>query len=112
LTVKALPFSLPAFLVAFYVPTRARTVFAWTAMVPDGTCLPMNQPPSRPGAMRFAGAGAELAATILLCMFLGHRLDRAMALNRPWGMIVGALLGLTVSMYRLFRQLIPRNPAP
>ena len=69
----------------------------------------MNQPPTRPGPMRFAGAGVELAGTILLSMFLGNQLDRAIAWDQAWCMVIGALIGLMFSMVRFYLLLRPNR---
>ena len=70
--------------------------------------LPMNRSSPGPSKLRMAGAGMELAATILLCMFLGYQLDRWLGTSEPWGLIVGALLGMTGSIYRMYLSLKPK----
>ena len=57
----------------------------------------------RPTMLRFAGAGMELAGIVLGAGFIGHLLDRnVFAMERPWGLIVGMLLGFAAAMGHLF----------
>lgn len=54
-------------------------------------------------AMRLAGAGLELAATLLGACLLGfwidHRLDTS-----PWGLLVCAGVGIVGGLYNLIRK--------
>jgi F0F1-type ATP synthase assembly protein I len=54
--------------------------------------------------MRFAGMGVELAGAFLVGALLGHAVDRfLLTAERPWGMLVGGLLGFTAGMARLIQ---------
>lgn len=57
----------------------------------------------RPPYMRFAGAGLELAGSTLVLAYLGHLVDGWIGWQQPWGMVAGALLGMSAGMYRLYR---------
>jgi F0F1-type ATP synthase assembly protein I len=61
--------------------------------------------------MRFASIGLEMAVPIVLLIYLGHRLD--VWLDRePWFMLGGALIGIVVSFYNLYRALLPPGDGP
>jgi len=52
--------------------------------------------------------GFELVVPIVLLMFAGYQLDRWLE-SQPWFLLVGALLGMAVGFYTLFRRLLPRG---
>lgn len=59
---------------------------------------------SGPGAARYAGLGLQLAASIILFVFLGQWLDK----RTGWGplfTILGAFIGFGGFMWSLIRQL-------
>ena len=57
---------------------------------------------ARPTVLRFAGAGVELAGLVLGGGFVGHLLDRyVLTMDRPWGLIGGALIGFAAGMSHL-----------
>lgn len=58
---------------------------------------------SGPGPMRFAGAGLELAGSFLIFAAIGYWVDQYGRWERPWGMLVGGLLGFLAGMVRLIR---------
>jgi len=52
--------------------------------------------------MRFAGMGVELAGAFLVGALLGHACDRfLLTAERPWGLLIGGLLGFAAGMARL-----------
>lgn len=67
----------------------------------------MDQDPPRPGgpprnAKNLAGLGLEMVIPIVLFIYAGHRVD--LWLDRePWFMLGGALIGIVVSFYNLYR---------
>jgi F0F1-type ATP synthase assembly protein I len=62
--------------------------------------------PSRPDRrapwLRLANAGFELAATIGGFALLGWWVDRQRG-SQPWGVLIGALLGLVGGLYNLIK---------
>lgn len=64
---------------------------------------------NHPSAMRFAGAGIELAGVILAMAGLGYLLDTYFHFSRAYGVLTGTLLGFAVGMARLFRLAIKFN---
>lgn len=56
--------------------------------------------------MAYVGLGFEIAVPILLCTYLGYRADVWLG-TEPWLLVVGALLGIAVAFYNLFRRVLP-----
>ena len=51
----------------------------------------------------YLGLGFEIAVPVLLGIYIGYRLDRWLDTS-PWLLLVGALLGMGLSFYGLFRK--------
>ena len=51
----------------------------------------------------YFGLGFEIAIPVLLGIYIGYRLDRWLETS-PWWLVVGALVGLVLSFYGLFRR--------
>ena len=61
-----------------------------------------------PGPLRYAGLGIQLAASILLFVFLGRWLDEKTGMS-PLFTLLGAFLGFGGTMWSLIRQLNKDN---
>jgi F0F1-type ATP synthase assembly protein I len=48
--------------------------------------------------------GLEIAVTVTLFLYGGYRLDGWLE-TRPWLMLLGALLGMSVAFYNMFRRI-------
>ena len=55
--------------------------------------------------MKFMGLSTTLAATIGLGATGGRKLDEYLKLEKPLGTAVGALLGLTIGMWTVLKNL-------
>jgi ATP synthase protein I len=53
--------------------------------------------------VRLSGIGVELVAAVVGFTLIGYWLDRHFGI-RPWGVLIGALLGLAGGMYNVIRQ--------
>jgi F0F1-type ATP synthase assembly protein I len=51
----------------------------------------------------FVGLGFEIAVPIVICTYLGYKADAWLG-SGPWLLVVGALLGMSVAFYNLFRR--------
>jgi len=51
----------------------------------------------------FVGLGLEIAVPVVLFTFLGYKADGWLG-TEPWLLVVGALLGMAVSFYTLFKR--------
>ena len=58
----------------------------------------------RPGPLRYAGLGVQLAATILVSVLVGQWVDRKVGTDGVFT-ILGALLGFGGTLYSLIREL-------
>lgn len=58
---------------------------------------------THPSWMRHTGVGVEFAAALAVFALLGHWIDGKFQ-TRPWGLIVGAALGLVGGTYNLIRE--------
>ena len=58
----------------------------------------------RPGPLRYAGLGVQLAITILVSVLLGQWVDRKAGTDGVFT-ILGALLGFGGTLYSLIREL-------
>lgn len=56
--------------------------------------------------MVMAGAGLELAATVLLFGAIGALVDRWLQTEQPLGLVFVGLLGFALAMYRFVRQAV------
>lgn len=57
------------------------------------------------GASEFAGAGVQLAATIVVFMFLGIWLDRTLH-SSPWLLLICVFAGAGAGFYSIYRKLM------
>jgi F0F1-type ATP synthase assembly protein I len=53
--------------------------------------------------MSMLGAGMDLAVAVLLFVLLGYKLDDWLG-TKPWLVLVGALLGMLVGFYSLYKR--------
>jgi F0F1-type ATP synthase assembly protein I len=57
------------------------------------------------GAMRLAGAGVELAATLAVACLVGYWIDRKFG-TEPWGLLILAGLGIVGGLYNMVRKYV------
>ena len=80
-----------------------------------------NKAGDRPSWLRFSGIGIEFVAAIAGFALVGYWVDRHWD-TKPWGLVIGAVLGLLGGMYTLIRESLgafkppvdrgPRQPPP
>lgn len=56
--------------------------------------------------MRLAGMGIELAASVGVFCAVGYWIDRQLGNQRPWALVIGALLGVIGGLYNLVRHAV------
>ncbi len=55
--------------------------------------------------MRYSGIGIQMAATIVICWWIGEGLESSMELfHKPWGQLVGLFFGMFAGIYNLIKQ--------
>ena len=59
-----------------------------------------------PGVMQLAGMGVELAGAVLGGCLLGYWIDRHFE-TRPWGLLIGASMGIVGGLYNMIRKALP-----
>ncbi len=62
-----------------------------------------KQRQDQPSWIRFSGIGIEFASVVAVFALLGYWIDRHYGC-RPWGLVIGAALGLIGGTYNLVRQ--------
>ena len=67
----------------------------------------MAQPP-RKSPLAHAGIGLEIAVPVAVFVYLGYKLDERWGTD-PWLVVVGAMLGMTVGFYNLFKRYLPKK---
>jgi F0F1-type ATP synthase assembly protein I len=65
----------------------------------------LSQPRS---PLAYASVGFEVVTPVVLFMFAGYWIDQWLE-SLPWFLLLGALLGIAVGFYNLFRKLLPRG---
>jgi ATP synthase protein I len=58
--------------------------------------------------MRFLGAGMELAGAVGGMALIGYALDHWLG-TEPWGVVIGATLGIIGGLYNLVKQVTQEN---
>ena len=62
---------------------------------------PDRKPPQK--GLQFISLGFEMTVPIVLLMYVGHRADAWLG-TEPWLFLVGALLGIAVGFYSMFKR--------
>jgi len=66
---------------------------------------PARSPKAMPSGAEYAGAGLQLAATIVVFMFLGMWLDKTLG-SSPWFVLICVFVGAGAGFYSLYRRLM------
>jgi len=56
----------------------------------------------------YLGIGSSLAATVLVCLWIGHQADRKLG-TAPWGFLVGAGVGMLsagLHFYQMYSRMM------
>ena len=55
--------------------------------------------------LQYSGIGIQMAVTIIVCWWLGEKLENSMVLlDSPWGQLVGLFFGMFAGIYNLIKQ--------
>jgi ATP synthase protein I len=65
----------------------------------------------RTSGLRLAGVGIEFAAAVAGLTLLGYWIDRRFG-SAPWGVLIGAAIGLVGGTYNLIRQATAKPSRP
>lgn len=66
---------------------------------------------STPSGAEYAGAGLQLALTLVAFMFLGLWLDKRLG-SSPWFVIICVFVGAAAGFYSLYRKLMSATNRP
>ncbi len=85
----------------------------WQPLVDDSTRRVEKPPSTGFGTLArsyrdvgpYLGLGIQLAATIVICFFIGRWLDDVFS-TTPWLMVLGALLGAGAGLYNFLKTVI------
>lgn len=64
--------------------------------------------PSKISAWQYASEGTQLAVTLLIGVFAGYKFDQHKG-TQPWGLLIGAALGLGLGLYGFLRQFFKKS---
>ncbi len=64
-----------------------------------------QNPPPSPWA--YASEGTQLAVTLLVCFYVGYRLDNWKGTS-PWFTLAGSALGVVVGLYNFLRRFLKK----
>ncbi len=62
-----------------------------------------GRPSDKPTWLRYSGVGFEFAAALVVFALIGYWIDRTFG-TEPWGLVIGAALGLIGGTYNLIRE--------
>ena len=55
--------------------------------------------------LQYSGIGIQMALTIIICWWIGERLENSMELfHKPWGQLLGLFFGMFAGIYNLIKQ--------
>ena len=60
---------------------------------------------------QLSGLGMEFVVALLVCGGIGYSIDRWVTHTRPWGMVIGGVIGLAVGCYKFIRDANAANRA-
>ena len=54
--------------------------------------------------LAYSGLGIQMVFTMLICLWLGSKLEDYLIINRPWGQLIGIFFGIFSSIYNLMKS--------
>jgi F0F1-type ATP synthase assembly protein I len=72
---------------------------------PDG---PRRDPQDSTNVWAIASGGTQLAVSVLLGVYIGHRIDGKWGTG-PWGLVGGAALGAALGLYAFLKPLLSKD---
>ena len=55
--------------------------------------------------MQYSGVGIQMAATMMICWWIGSKSETILDFPEPWGQLCGIFLGLFAAMYNLIKSI-------
>ena len=74
------------------------------------TSGPRKQKQAFNNSIKYSGLGLQLLITLLLCGWLGHRLDQYLRLQFPLFLLLFGLMGFVGILYKLYKMVTRNDP--
>jgi len=55
--------------------------------------------------MQYSGVGIQMAATMMICLWIGGKLEEHFAIPQPYGQLGGLFVGVFTAMYNLIKSI-------
>ena len=55
--------------------------------------------------LQYSGVGVQMVVTMLICWWLGEKLESYEYLSKPWGQLGGLFFGVFAGIYNLVKQI-------
>lgn len=52
--------------------------------------------------LRFASLGLEIVVAVVLCAFVGYKIDEKFY-SKPWGMVIGVVVGAAAGLWNAYK---------
>ena len=54
--------------------------------------------------MKYSGIGFQAVFMMLLCWWLGEKIELKGYINEPWGQLIGLMMGMFATIYHLIKS--------
>ena len=54
--------------------------------------------------LAYSGLGIQMVMTMLLCLWIGMKVEDYFSISYPWGQLIGLFFGIFTSLYNLIKS--------
>ncbi len=54
--------------------------------------------------LAYSGLGIQMVITMLLCLWIGMKMEGYFSISSPWGQLIGLFFGIFTSLYNLIKS--------
>ena len=54
--------------------------------------------------LAYSGLGIQMVMTMLLCLWIGMKIEDYFLISSPWGQLIGLFFGIFTSLYNLIKS--------
>ena len=54
--------------------------------------------------LAYSGLGIQMVITMLLCLWIGTKIEDYFSISSPWGQLIGLFFGIFTSLYNLIKS--------
>jgi len=54
--------------------------------------------------LAYSGLGIQMVMTMLLCLWIGMKIEDYFSISSPWGQLIGLFFGIFTSLYNLIKS--------